>query len=189
MASPFVKCSETTPNDSDLILLSPQHLGEMMSKIVQLKVGNIRENYDQKRMKILRTRGVICSEDLKKCLSISDSSDIFDNLVHILESYCLIYKLNDKILSLLLKNEVLAADVFLVPCSLPPMKELVTFPAKCFEFQFEFESYLPNEVYLHVICKFLELVDNESTKTEIELTDSCCKFTFIKFDNDEFLSD
>ena len=185
--------STLNKNDSSLILLSPQRLGEMMSKIVELKIGV--EGYDQRRMKALENKGVICSIDLKKCLGITDDdSDAFKNLVQILTSYCLIYELNtDKKKLLLVREdeEVLIGDLFLVPCCLParPQKsENISFPPKHYQFQFEFESYLPEEVYLHVVCQFLEWIDEETK--EIVLTDSCCKFANIAIENEkDFLAD
>lgn len=142
-----------------------------MSKIVELKIG--REGFDQRRMKLLENKGVIGSADLKKCLGITlDHEDAFENLVHILTSYCLIYELNTDSKRLLQLQ--VGEKLFLVPCVLPESKS-IAFPPKCYQFQFEFESYLPEEVYLHVLCQFLEWI-TEDTK-EIVLTSTCSIFT------------
>ena len=82
------------------------------------------EDYDQMRMKVLENKGVICLLDLQKCLGITDNDSAFKNLVQILTSYCLIYKLNTHKKKLLLVGEELAGDVFLVPCRLPKLQKI-----------------------------------------------------------------
>ena len=169
-----------------------------MCKIVELKVGS--ESHNTRRMIAFQNSGVILKDDLQKCLlgpatSVEGNEAAYDNLLKILESYCLVFKLTGQLNKLLKLDQVTQADQFLVPCRMPIYRSdsVCPFPAKqCYKFEFQFQSYLPQEVYVHCLCVMLSKIGHSplpSEKQKLQLSDSCSVLSYLKLKEDSSLAD
>ena len=194
ISSPF-KDREISPGD-DLVFLSPQWLGSIMCKIVELKVGS--ESHDIRRMIAFQNSGVILKDDLQKCLlgpatSVEENEAAYDNLLKILESYCLIFRLTGQLYKLLKLDQATQAEQFLVPCRMRRPDSVSPFPKQCYKFEFQFQSYLPQEVYVHCLCVMLSKMGHSSlpseSKQKLELFDSCSVLSYLKLMEDSSLAD
>ena len=73
--------------------------------------------------------------------------------------------------------------LFLFPFKLPNETKDVAFPTiGTGQFTVDFLSYLPDEVYSHLVIRFLEIFDSEETTVDkpISLSSTVCKFMFVK---------
>ena len=154
-----------------------------MCKIVELGIGE--NSFDRETMKSFINTGVILKSDLQKCLMENDAvtTENFNHLLGILESYCLIYRLSSVHCHLLDLRNGNDDDKYLVPCKMPQLKKEIIFPKVCYKFEFDFQSYLPEEVYIHTICQLMSEIDDSAfdDKWSIELTNTCTVFKCIKF--------
>ena len=173
-----------------------------MCKIVELKIGNKQHNIN--RMRSFIKTGIMLKSDLQRCLLEKDNLDgevgPFTNLLKILHSYCLIFRLTKKLHRLLSEHDEFdvaeGEDVFLVPCRMPAAaKKPCKFPKACYKFEFHFEgSYLPQEVYVHCLCVFLskaELTqgDEEKRKQKLQLSESSSTFSYFRLEKNYPLAD
>ena len=126
-------------HDSIVVLLDPQWLAMIMAAVIELRTGN--EDYDQKALKQLEKTGTVQPDILRQCWKdlLQDNDSMFDKICQILKIYYLLWPINTK---------------FLIPTMLPAGK--VDFSTKYMKFYFEFPLYLPEEVYTHLVCVFLE---------------------------------
>ena len=198
ISSPFAP--KVSGSSNSLVLLSPQWLGDMMCKIVQLKVGN--ERHQLESMISFHRTGIILESDLRVCLMGKDDGGLvnseehleqFNNLLKILEAYCLIYRLKKPEYKLFNLPEDQKEQLFLIPCRMPESnsKPSFSFSKECYKFEFDFQSYLPEEVYMHCVCKLLSKAQFEAgkDKRKLELTQSCSMFAHFKLNDDCPLAD
>ena len=192
VTSPFKQIAEPPePDCDDLVLLSPQWLGDMMCKVVQLKLGN--KDFNMRRMKAFRHSGIMLKSDLQKCLLHDEcpleahDAKSFNNLLAILESYCLIFRVLKPLYELLHFASDEKEDLFLIPCKMPissSKSDVLKIAKDCYKFEFDFQSYLPNEVYIHCVCKFLYKIAQatrlKEDRRKVELSDTCSIFCFFK---------
>lgn len=153
-----------------------------------------------KKMKIVNHYGIIERKTLEAHLlsdlkAQNDSQPLvaISNVLQILESYCLIYKLSDLHHKLLgLPSDLKNDDHYLIPMKLPPFdtrRDKLVLHSRGYKFQFDFQSYLPTEVYIHTICFFLSMLESVEQHSGADLpdcvvlTDSCSKFLFIQLDD------
>ena len=162
-----------------------------MCKIMQLKIGN--KDFDMMNMKALCHSGTMMKSDLQKCL-LHDECPLkahggksFNNLLEILESYCLIFRVLKPLYELLYFPFDEKEDLFLIPCKMPissSKSDVLKIAKDCYKFEFDFQSYLPNEVYIHCVCKFLYEIAKATGLTEdkrkVELSDTCSIFCFFE---------
>ncbi len=166
-----------------------------MKFFVELDYG---KPLDTVKVKILNRYGIIHRDELMRYLQsfkinegLPIGDNAFSNLLEILESYCLIYMLSPlhcKLLELK-ENEVsLTEGNYLVPIKLPNElgPDKLCLKSDCYIFEFDFQSYLPNEVYIHTLCYFLSMLkDCEGVfdHDSVVLTDSCSKFMNVKLES------
>ncbi len=198
LSSPFRPKTTPSASATSTVLLSPQWLGDVMKCFVELDYGKPLHTV---KVKILNSYGIIHRDELMKYLQSSKinkglpiDDNAFSNLLEILESYCLIYMLSPlhcKLLELK-ENEVsLTEGNYLVPIKLPPKPDerdpdSFCLKSDCYVFEFDFQSYLPNEVYIHTLCYFLSMLkDCEGVfdHDSVVLTDSCSKFMNVKLES------
>ena len=128
---------------------------------------------------------------------LTDDDTRYSNILEILESYCLIYMLSSlhcKLLGLKESEDAhLAEGNYLIPIKLPSEieeneeKRICSTFADCYKIEFDFQSYLPEEVYVQTVCFFLKMM----TKLEgdhfdndyVVLSRSCSVFRYIQLDD------
>ena len=171
-----------------------------MCKVVELEIG--RDGFDRRNLKSFHNSGVMLKSDLQACLlgkrdlDLSEENEPFKNLLKILQSYCLIFSLTKPLYKLLHLDITTDDDQFLIPCRMPSLasKSPPKFPNECYKFEFDFMSYLPQEVYVHCVCKFLSEVakappNHHKDKQKLDLSKYCSVFTHIKLHEDSPLAD
>ena len=117
------------------------------------------------------------------------------NILEILESYCLIYMLSSlhcKLLGLESKDAHLAEGNYLIPIKLPveieinEEKRICSTFADCYKIEFDFQSYLPEEVYVQTVCFFLKMMtklEGDFGKDYVVLSRSCSVFRYVQLDD------
>ena len=156
-----------------------------MRKIVDPKIGV--KNLPVHASKSLNMLGIIHKPDLLGYLSSTVKSlpNTHTNLLEVLELYCLIYPLSElhcRLLGFKPKDELLVKENYLIPVKLPESIDSCSLIQDCYSFEFDFQSYLPEEIYIYTICYFLSLI----TKLEgfepkyVTLSKSCSKFMFVR---------
>ena len=173
-----------------------------MRMIVELEIGG--KGLSIEGSKSLENYGIIHKEDLLHYLSSEIKSlvpeqNFHASLLEVLELYCLIYPLN-KLHCRLLGYDLRGKDFreednwfvegsYLIPVKLPrkhkDSKELSLF-GEYYIFEFDFQSYLPEEVYLYTICYFLSLMTDLKGDLKLKyvtLTKSCSKFMYVCLGN------
>ena len=153
------------------------------------------------RLKSFEHTGVMLRSDLQLCLL--DKRELqpaetkaFNNLLKILKCYCLIFQLTKPLHKLLHLDDApsKAEDLFLIPCKMKT-KPTAHFPKECYKFEFDFKSYLPKEVYVHCVCKFLskiaetEPLPEDEGRMKVDLSESRSVFLWFKLKNDLPLAD
>ena len=199
MQSPFHAETEPISCDDNLVLLSPQWLGDMMCKIVNLQLGN--KKFEINRLKSFAHTGVMLKSDLQLCLLGKcelqpAEKEAFNNLLKILKCYCLIFQITKPLYKLLRLDcaPSKTEDLFLIPCKMKS-EPITHFPKECYKFEFDFESYLPKEVYVHCVCKFLskiaetEPLPEDKGRMKVDLSESRSVFFWFKLKNDLPLAD
>ena len=156
--------SQCDDEGSFLVLLNPQWLARIMTKVVELEIG--MRGFGQKALKHFEETGTVGIEVLKQCWAAllgSDPDAVLVKLCHILKAFFLLYPCKSP------SEE----SLYLVPSKLPQEPAEVPFTDECYTFYFEFPLYLPEEVYTHLVCVLLE---SSSTSCEYELTSTSCVF-------------
>ena len=167
-----------------------------MRMIVELEIGG--KGLSIEGSKSLENYGIIHKEDLLHYLSLEINSlvpaeqNFHASLLEVLELYCLIYPLNKlhcRLLGYLReKDDWFVEGSYLIPVKLPKhkdSKELSLF-GEYYIFEFDFQSYLPEEVYLYTICYFLSLMTylkGDLKPKYVTLTKSCSKFMHVCLGN------
>ena len=176
-----------------IILLNPQWLSHIMSKVVALNVGTQDPGLDPVKLKLLDTKGIVAASLLKqiwrKHLELDHTFSLTHPLFTMLKMYGLLYPLSEKLHDVLLRSKWRSEDsemMFLFPFKLPLRTKEVPFSKKgCGKFTVDFMSYLPDEVYSHLVIRFLESLDSQERRPEnrIVLSHTVCKFMCAKISN------
>ena len=163
----------------DLVILRPHWLISVMKVIMELSLEKNEEGVPQSKLLTLTEDGIADIDLLKECWkqylpkSDSPSAITVHHLCLILQAYCLIYpvplpkKATDCSLS---SGNMASEDVvqqFIIPCKLPKDlddKKCEMDPNYCCTFYFDFEGFLPEEIYHRLIF----LVPKTDTPSE------CC---------------
>ena len=159
-----------------------------MSEVVALNITSPDSALDRAKLKLFDTKGIVAASLLKQVwkerLTQDDMSSSTQPLFTILKQYGLLYPLSENLHNVLLPSRKRSEDpemMFLVPFKLP-VKEKPSFPEECGNFTVDFMSYLPDEVYSHLVIRFLEILEtHEETKEKhIFLSHTACKFMHVR---------
>ena len=172
-----------------------------MSAIVKMNLKD-KSIIPASKIKCFDNYGILHCNDLIEYVRAKLGSDSigdnerWSNVLEILQSYCLIYKLSPlhcKLLGLKLEDAHLASGNYLIPIKLPSeikeeMKEKVRFTfADCYKIEFDFQSYLPEEVYVQTVCYFLEMITkltaNDFEMDYVVLSRNCSVFYYIQLEH------
>lgn len=139
----------------DLIVLDPDWLIKLMRVIMELdpkkEVPGIRGDH----LRDLSSSGIAYSEVLEvaweEFISPRDSDGIkLHHLRLILQAYCLIYPIE-----LVTSTGKKCPTQYIIPCKFPTEIESTDLPkwvGKCDTFYFDFDDFLPSEIYHRLIC-------------------------------------
>ena len=162
-----------------------------MSEVVALSIGSTKPELNRAKikLKLLETKGVVTESLLKEIWGkrLPPEHRFFSThpLFVMLEQYGLLYPLSKKLYNVLLSSTERSEDAemtFLVPFKLPGKPRNVPFSkVGCGTFVVDFMSYLPYEVYSHLVIRFLQCLNSqEGTKeNHILLADTLCKFMHV----------
>ena len=188
---PNESAEQDDPNDgSGVVLLNPQWLSDIMSEVVALNIFASPDSaLDRDKLRLFDQKGIVAASLLKQVwkerLTQDDMSSSTQPLFTILKQYGLLYPLSEKLHNVLLPSRKRSEDpemMFLVPFKLP-VKEKPSFPdTECGNFTVDFMSYLPDEVYSHLVIRFLEILDSheETKEKHIFLSHTFCKFMHVR---------
>ena len=161
-----------------------------MSEVVALNIATPDPVLDRAKLKLFDTKGIVAFSLLKqiwrKHLVLDHTFASTHPLFTMLKLYGLLYPLSEKLHDVLLPSEKRSEDpemMFLFPFKLPHQPQEVPFPKKeCGKFTVDFMSYLPDEVYSHLVIRFLEILDSqeETLEKHIVLRHTVCKFMYVK---------
>ena len=199
VSSLFLSQDEKSQLDS-LVLLDPKWLIEVMKRVMELEKGD--QKYLGEDIRDLNRRGIANASLLEKCWEgcYSESAGCsFRQLCLILQAYCLIYPLqpqpvappgrsNSEPAASATKQQLPSrsqseADVnfpvtmkFLVPCMLPS-EPIPDDPIKKVTFSFDFEGFLPAEIFHRLICLMIaRSAVSQGRKITPEFSATRCRF-------------
>ncbi len=170
-----------------------------MSAIVEMNLKD-KSIIPASKIKCFDNYGILHCNDLIEYVRAKLGSDSigdnerWSNVLEILQSYCLIYKLSPRhcqLLGLEPKDEHLASGNYLIPIKLPSelkekMKVRSSFDV-CYKIEFDFQSYLPEEVYVQTVCYFLEMITkltkNDFKNDYVLLSRNCSVFYYIQLEH------
>lgn len=146
----------------DMIVLNPDWLIQLMKVVLELDPTKQVQQLPGEKVKDLKNDGVADLDVLKYCWEdfVSESTDIeINHLCLMLQAYCLIYPTDvQSNADNSTPNHVATSGDnpiprYIIPCKLPP--ELTNIPKwtqKCATFYFDFNEFLPDEIYHRLIC-------------------------------------
>ena len=196
VSSLFLSQDEKSQLDS-LVLLDPKWLIEIMKRVMELRKGD--QKYPGEDIRDLKRRGIGNASLLGKCWEgcYSESAGCsFKQLCLILQAYCLIYPLqppppgrsNSEPATSASTQEPPSrsqseADVnfpimmkFLVPCMLPS-EPIPDDPIKKVTFFFDFNGFLPAEIFHRLICLMIaRSAATQGRKITPEFSATQCRF-------------
>ena len=174
---------------SNLVITDPKWLIKVMQIIVELP-----ENYGEItgiELRDLRRNGLVSLQALGKVWSDRNYSipetekSLVDErkLSIILQAFCLIHPVMRNSLS---SDSEDPADLnklwFVIPSLLPKpssQNQIGQNDLSWISFYFDFQKFLPREVYYRLICMFIAEIRKTGKKTPYELSSSLCRFDRI----------
>ena len=179
-----------------LIILDPAWLGKVMGAIVELDPSDPDFHGDRKPAMKLTKAGIASKELLMEVWGdiLADTADrnrSFDHLCTILKAYCLIYPLKESTVRSLEDHsstseslETLSVRHFLVPCMLPDAERIKGRDDNHWDwiiFYFDFESFLPEELYHRLLCQLIAEFQrtNSNSLTPPQFSKRFCRFNNI----------
>ena len=159
----------------NLILLDPNQLTKMMRIVMELKMGRGCTFTNQEK-KYLEETGRAKLSLLRKCWQ--DYRDDFDNLILMLQSFCLVFPLPAPTAKL---DTPTTDTEYLIPSKLC-LKKFHECHVRNFNFSFEFDfgGFLPEEVYHRLLCLMLKQVPGGSNQLEGKFTAKYFKIYDVK---------
>lgn len=165
---------------SKLVIVDPKWLIKAMQTIMELGSKNLRGR-DKRNLK----QGEISLDVLRQLWSDHEQalpeSELVDaeKLSIILQAYCLIHP----VLSSEAKSDA-GSPHYIVPSMLPCLGDLKKDIFECtlpwMEFYFNFDKFLPIEVYHRLVCMFLSEAHKSSRQRNYQLSDRTCCFQKVQ---------
>lgn len=177
-----------------LIILDPAWLGKVMSAVVELDPSDPDFRGDRKPAMKLTKAGIASKELLMEIwgdflADTDDRNQSFGHLCTILKAYCLIYPLKESTVRSLEdhsstseSSETQSVRHFLIPCMLRESTERRDDNHwNWIIFYFDFESFLPEELYHRLICQLIAEFQrtNSNRVTPTQVSKSLCRFNNI----------
>ena len=172
----------------DLAILNPHWLMSMMKVIMELTTKNNETKLRNEQVLKLTKEGVADYKVLETCwnrfLPTSDSPSVvtIGHLCLIFQAYCLIRPLPRDEDSSVLPSDPPADQKFLIPCKLPDeIKDgrICKIAEKYESFYFDFNEFLPDEIYHRLICLISTVAKPLGTKLRHHYSRQQCFFTGV----------
>ena len=151
---------------ADKVIVSPRWMIKIMRKIVELDwIEEFHDDIQNAFLQELSCQGIAdrhllkerWSDELETCEILS-----FSHLCLILQAYCLIFPIHsqDKV-----KESAECSEKYLIPCKFPLRPTSVVseeeYALYDFKVTFDFEKFLPSEVYHRLVCCLLMSAERE----------------------------
>ena len=157
----------------DKVIIHPLWLITVMRKIVELDYSKDREGVRPASLQDLSVYGIADKHLLEKCWKqeLEACGNLkLNHLCFVLQAYCLIFPIESKSPEEQpgQSESTDCSQRYLIPCKLPLTVDVsrLSDDYSLFDFKiyFDFEKFLPAEVYHRFVCRLIMLADREDSK-------------------------
>lgn len=154
----------------DKVIIRPRWLISIMRKVIELDHSKAYEGITPASLQQLGEFGIADKHLLEKCWNeeLKACGNLkLDHLCYMLQSYCLIFPIVSPERQLD-KLEFEDSQRYLIPCKLPNELDLSKYAEdfKLFDFKvyFNFDNFLPAEIYHRFVCRLIMIAKRNDRK-------------------------